>query len=380
MSTKLNILFLSSWFPTKYMLTIGNFVKSYAHVLAQVHQIRIIYAQKVDVLDTEFQLEQTKEDNLELSIMYFRASDTGLLFIDKILNSFRHFRAYKKMYLLSDVKPDLVHANVVWPIGLFAYYLKFKYGLKYILTEHWSLLSTKGSFGFWKKMWILKIFRHSSVIIPVSEDLKNSIQKWDPNLNFKIIPNVVNTEFFNYQIKSESEIFRWAHVSTLAQVKNVEGIIRAFSKLLSFDKNNKLTIISDGDYSELQELIKKKNISDDYIKLVGTSTNEDVADLLKASDACVQFSISETFGIVAAESLCCGTPLVSTKVGFLKEYAEQEIGLFVENKNEEDLFLKMRTLKSMEFDALNMSLKFSNLYGPERIQKDYTQIYKKWCS
>ncbi len=378
MSSKLNILFLSSWFPTKYMLTIGNFVASYAKVLAQNHNIHIIYACKVADLETRFKLEQTNDQGLEISIMYYKANLTGLHILDVILNSIRHFRAYKKLYQLLDFRPDLVHANIVWPIGLFAYYLKYKYHLKYILTEHWSALSNKESFGFIKRRAILKVFRHSSVIIPVSEDLKNSIQKWSSNLNFKIIPNMVNTLFFRYQVKTKSKIFQWAHISTLAKIKNVEGIIRAFSQLLLLDRNNKLTIISDGDYSDLRELIKKENIPDDRIELIGTSSNEAVADLLKASDACVQFSVSETFGIVAAESLCCGTPIISTKVGFLKEFNEVEVGLFVENKNEKDLLNKMQVLKQMQFDALEMSEKFSRLFDPKQIQKDYSEVYQKW--
>ena len=380
MKSKQNILFITSWFPSKANSTLGNFVKWHALALSLYSNISIIYVAKLPHLKSKFVSEKETLNNLDISIMYYKGADTGVNTLNKIINSVNHFRAYQKLFTLVKPKPDMVHANIVWPIGMFALWLKFRYKLNFILTEHWSALSKKENFNFLKRTLIRIIFKNADFIIPVSESLKNDIKKWNDKLAFKVIPNIVNTEYFYFKEKTLSNIYKWAHISTLEPVKNVEGIILAFSKLIHYNSNNHLSIISDGNYSSIKKLISELKIPDKNIRLIGTSTNQDVANLLRNSDACIQFSRSETFGIVAAEALCTGTPLLSTKVGFLDGFFEEEIGLFVESENTEELFRKMKLMPDLKFDKLKSSIYFSSLFKPKKISQTYSEIYRKFSN
>ena len=377
MDSKLNILFLSSWFPTKDKTTHGNFVKWHAQTISLHSNISLIYVSKTSGLASQFIIEQEQSKNLVISIMYYNQANLRISFLNKLANSYFHFKSYYLLFKQLQHKPDLVHANIVWPIGLFAIWLKLRYKLKFIITEHWSALSKKDNFSFLKQKLISIIFKKASLIIPVSEGFKEDIKKWNSNLEFKVIPNVVNTKYFNFKEKQKFTVFKWAHISTLDPIKNVEGIIKAFSKLIAFDTKHHLSIISDGDYSNIQILISKLQIPKENINLIGISSNHKVANLIKQSDACIQFSHSETFGIVAAESLCTGTPVISTKVGFLKEFYEEEIGLFVKNNNEDDLLKKMKLMPNIAFNNKKCSLYFSSLFNAEKISQTYYNVYKE---
>ena len=138
-----------------------------------------------------------------------------------------------------------------------------------------------------------------------------------------------------------------------------------------------MTIISDGDLGLIKQLIEELEIPENNIKLIGISTNAKVAELLKASDVYLQFSKNETFGIVVAEALCCGLPVVSTKVGLLKGFEEEQIGLFVKANDENDLLIKMKAIQTKAFDGRKCSKYFSNIYNASSVVKQYSEVYKR---
>lgn len=377
MNEKLNILFLSSWFPTKDRPTHGNFVKNHALAISKYHHVEVIYVAKSQNQKRKYIFEKTAEGNLSINQCYIKASKSRIKLIRFFSDSFRYLKAYYKLVHLLAQKPQLIHANIIFPIGFVALLLKYRLGLKYILTEHWSVLNDINKMSFWKVFFFKLILKNASYVLPVSKQLETSIEHITHKIKVKVIPNIVDTSLFNFKEKGFSDRFNWIHISTLDPIKNAEGIVRVFKKLIEIDCKNHLTIVSDGDSSSLLNLINELKLSKDNYKIIGASSYEEIANYLKKSDACVQFSHSETFGIVAAEALCCGTPIISTRVGFLKNVDENLVGKFVKINDEDDLLNKMQLLKTEKFDTKSSSLYFSNLYNAERIATAYSDIYKK---
>ena len=81
----------------------------------------------------------------------------------------------------------------------------------------------------------------------------------------------------------------------------------------------------------VQELGVEKNV-------IFTGIRYDIPDLLNAVDLVVQPSLSEAFGLAAAEASSCGVPVVATRVGGLPEVVRDgETGLLVPPADSEAL-------------------------------------------
>jgi D-inositol-3-phosphate glycosyltransferase len=92
-------------------------------------------------------------------------------------------------------------------------------------------------------------------------------------------------------------------------------------------KGTKLLIIGGDEQSQseiehLRELTQELKIADSVI-FQGTVEHERLPYFYSAADVCVIPSYYESFGLVALESIACGTPVVTTSVGDLENIIHQ---------------------------------------------------------
>ena len=144
--------------------------------------------------------------------------------------------------------PDIVHVHVAFKAGLIALYLKWKYKIPYVLTEHWTGYYRQDKNSLFSKSILEKyltrlILKHAVMVLPVCEALGNQIQKYWQHISFRKIPNVVNTILFYPGEYEPEKKFRFIHISTLKYPKNPEGIIRAFTALLHEGLDAELVIV-----------------------------------------------------------------------------------------------------------------------------------------
>ena len=82
---------------------------------------------------------------------------------------------------------------------------------------------------------------------------------------------------------------------------------------------------------DLFQNILQLNLSANAIQFTGMLPYEEVARLMRNSDAFVLFSLYENMPCVVLEALCCGLPVITSDVGGLKEVINQENGVLVCN-------------------------------------------------
>jgi glycosyltransferase involved in cell wall biosynthesis len=73
------------------------------------------------------------------------------------------------------------------------------------------------------------------------------------------------------------------------------------------------------------------------VYFTGSVSYNEVAGYIKNSNALVLFSRYENLPCVILESLCCGVPVISTRVGGVAEVINTENGVLVDNENEDQL-------------------------------------------
>ena len=122
-------------------------------------------------------------------------------------------------------------------------------------------------------------------------------------------------------------------VSVLRSFKNPQTIIQACGLLAKRSVPFKLLVAGDGAMlSDLQELAVNLGVAD-RIHWLGYCA--DPARLLQASDIFVLASTGEAFGLVLAEAMACGVPVVGSRSGAIPEIVEDGVtGLLATPRDE----------------------------------------------
>jgi D-inositol-3-phosphate glycosyltransferase len=115
-------------------------------------------------------------------------------------------------------------------------------------------------------------------------------------------------------------------VGRIEPLKGLDQLIRAMPHLPNI-RGLKLVIIGGDEYSQheierLQGLSSELHLKES-VTFRGLIKHEQLPYFYSAADACVVPSYYESFGLVALESLACGTPVVATDVGDLKNIIRQ---------------------------------------------------------
>jgi len=172
-------------------------------------------------------------------------------------------------------KPDLVHCNVSLYAGLAALYIKMRYDIAYILTEHWSgYLDEDGSFkkrSLFGKAVIRAIGENAVAITTVSEKLGNAMVACGIKNEYFVIPNVVDKATLNCSKNIGGKVKQILHVSILKDnTKNVSGIIEAIRNLSLKRNDFELHIVGNGgDRERLEELSDKYGLLNKVIFFEG---------------------------------------------------------------------------------------------------------------
>ena len=87
--------------------------------------------------------------------------------------------------------------------------------------------------------------------------------------------------------------------------------------------------------------------SDDNLRFVGyTKNQQELAELYSAADVFMNPSSFETFGLVTAEAMACGTPVVAYRNTGTAELVTEACGVLVDNQNVEKLIEAVRYVLS----------------------------------
>lgn len=368
-----NILFISSWFPNKIEPTNGNFVQRHAEAVSLVHNVEILHAIGDFDQDEKYLFDDRLINSIRTLIVYYKNSK------NPVKNFFRRMKAYKKGFSKMQ-KPDLIHANVLHNNILFAVYLKKKYKIPFIVTEHWTALRKINAEITSKiiKQTAVIIGNQAEFILPVSNDLLLGLKDLGIKSKMKVVPNVVNTQLFLPQRKADSE-FTFIHVSNLIPRKNPEKILDVALNLLDNGFAFKFQLGGDGNDEIINKL--KNKVADskfsDKITVFGIQTLNEIAHRMGCSDCFILFSEDENQPCVIAESFASETKVISTNVGGIEEFFPDNAGILLKKVDEAELYSAMvRMLKHDRNDDLSFLSQYAkDTFSQEMIATKFSDIY-----
>src|SRR5450432_3609990 len=169
-----------------------------------------------------------------------------------------------------------------------ALWLKGKFKMNYVLTEHYGIYNDVVEEPFEKKNWLFryftkKIIREAAVFSPVSNNIGEAINKMLLPKPYAVVYNTVDTSLFYYQ-KKAIEKFRFIHVSNMAPLKNAAGMIRSIAQVFAENKNIELVIV--GKYnSTIYQIAQETGLLDKAIFFTGEVSYAEVAHQMQGAQS-----------------------------------------------------------------------------------------------
>jgi glycosyltransferase involved in cell wall biosynthesis len=343
MSGKKHILFISSWYPTKYNPTHGIFNHYFAEAVALNNNVSVLHVMSEERLTSSIESEQKELNGMLILTVSYKKITTNLPFISKFKKRNGLLKAFEFGYekiVEAKGKPDIIHLNVIYPAGIGVFHLSKKFKLPYVINENWSgYCKEDGNYkGFFLKAITQSVVARAKALLPTSKFLEEAMLSHNLHGNYQVVPNVVNVNRFVPAYKSSIKKTRLLHISSLTdREKNVTGIVTAFCKALDKNPELELYIVGEGPEKSKFESLALKLDKKGKIKFLGRLTGKQLVDEINAADALIMFSYFETFCLVIAEAFACGKPVITSDAGAIKSYMKPELGIMVKSDNVNEL-------------------------------------------
>ncbi|MEC8274004.1 MAG: N-acetyl-alpha-D-glucosaminyl L-malate synthase BshA [Bacteroidota bacterium] len=225
-------------------------------------------------------------------------------------------------------KLDILHVHYAIPHASAAFsaqqILKTRnIDLPFITTLHGTDITLLGKDKSFQPVIEFAI-NQSDAVTAVSESLKeDTYQFFDIKKDIEVIPNFIDPSLYRFaedielraQFAEKNEVII-THISNFRKVKRVDDVIRIFEGVQQ-QLSAKLLMVGDGpELHQVKNLARELGISDKAFFLGKSKRIEQITSI---SDVFLLPSETESFGLVALESMASGVAVVSSNVGGLPE-------------------------------------------------------------
>src|SRR5690242_79009 len=137
----MKILWLASWYPSRIEPFNGDFVQRHAEAASlydDIHVIHVIKDPTGSITKTVY-VERRKKGRLHERLVYYHNRFQSWPVLGRLFSGLTYWKVFQReisAYLSENGKPDFVHVHVCMKAGLLALWLKRKFGLLYVVTEH----------------------------------------------------------------------------------------------------------------------------------------------------------------------------------------------------------------------------------------------------
>ena len=218
-------------------------------------------------------------------------------------------------YVRAHGSPDILHAHVAIESGVAARAISRRTGLDYVVTEH-STEILNGNMQSARINMARKVYADARCVIAVSRPLADRISNICPSANVVVINNLVRDGVFQLKRKyqNQSQTLRIVTIGALVAHKKTENAMLALSALPEALKTRiEHHIIGGGpDRQKLDELAAKNGVK---TRFHGIISHLDAMAILSQADLLLHSSSYETFGVVLAEAMALGVPVIATRCG-----------------------------------------------------------------
>ncbi len=304
------------------------------------------------------------------------------------LDRFVYFSKQKKMVTAIEEITDLksvccTHAHTLFSAGYTSMKIMEKYGIPYIVAVRNTDVNV-----FFKRMKHLQrtgieILKKASMIVFLSLAYKKQVmEKYVPNSirdeiesKCKVIPNGISGVFLN-NLGDPHDIDRknikLICAGEINKNKNLIETIEAAKILM--DKGINVSITAVGDVTDK---LCKKWVDEPMVCHIPRCSQDKLLEYYRKSDIFVMPSHTETFGLVYAEAMSQGLPVIYTKgQGFDGQFPDGEVGYAVSDRDADKLADRIIQVADNYEKLSQNAVKGVERFRWEKIAGEYETMYK----
>lgn len=307
--------------------------------------------------------------------------------IDRYFFRVKHAKIYrdaKKKY--EDFPFSVVHAHSLFSNGYIAYRIKENYGIPYVVHVQNTDVNDFFKYALHLRGLGNRILKNAEAVFFASEAYKDYVlSKYVPKRFLKeiqkksiVIPYGIDS-FWLENVKKEprkvpDKKIRLLCVGEINKNKNQLGVIKICEELISRGYAVEFTCVG----KVVDEKIYEKLRSYSFVNYYPYMAREKLLEVYNSNDIFVMPSITETFGLVYAEAMSQGMPIVYTKnQGFDRQFKDGAVGYAVdcfEPKEIVDAVVKILSNYSEISRSCTVAVK---KFDWAEIGKQYEELYQR---
>jgi glycosyltransferase involved in cell wall biosynthesis len=273
---------------------------------------------------------------LGISIELVTQESADMVAVEESSHLTVHFKSIKELFIygsrLSAKDIDLIHLQHIWNpyIQVMAFWA-FQKKIPYIITPRGMLEPWIMANNPWKKKVALFLYQKKAIqraahIHATAQMEADHIKELGFSNPISIIPNGIDLS----AVKKGKEQYgskKMVFLSRIHPKKGIELLLKAWRK--TDTKDWMLEIAGNGEAAYIETLTQ--SVEDlENVRFVGTKYEESKWDFLRSADVMVLPTYSENFGIVVAEALAVGVPVITTKGTPWKDLETYQCGWWIE--------------------------------------------------
>lgn len=235
----------------------------------------------------------------------------------------QYFKVYRE-YCARFGTPQILHAHS-YVAGFAASHISAKAGIPFVLTEHATNFLTD-RIRPTQRSSVKQVLERASRIIAVGTALRAAISEWTSKLAVQL-PNPIDQNLFFYDPEAtKPSTFTVIAIGSLIPRKRIDVLLKA----ITLCTDVKLMIIGSGiEEEKLKQLARSLGVSP-QTAWTRFMPSAELAKVLRSGHLLVSASDTETFGIVVAEAMMCGLPVICTASGGPEELVGEKHGIVLE--------------------------------------------------
>ena len=361
------------------------------YIVSALHQTMIEHLNKLNIDNQVFVPTYDKNRSI-LDVKDYVTISECFNKRDRILFFYKQKKIISTVLEHYDVsKFDCIHAYTLFTDGNVAMHIAKKYNKPYVV----AIRNTDVN-DFFKKMVYLrplgvKILKSAKGIFFLSTSYKRMVldnyipSKYKDEIASKsyVIPNGIDDFWFENCIKKDTDKFfyrfhknmklRCIYVGGIDENKNVQLTLKALTKMNEYGWDCSLIVVG----KIVDKKVFKKLRRYNCFRYVGTKSMEQLIAFYRKSDIFIMPSHKETFGLVYAEAMSQGLPVIYTRgQGFDGQFEDGVVGYSVDDKNENSIIEAINKICGRYQKISNDCYKLVDKFDWERICNRYLKIYK----